>query len=185
MDKTGEIDIILGCMFSGKTTELILECKKWFSISKNAICINYSDDVRYGDDDYVYSHDKETIPCVKTLILNDLSDELLLKADIILVNEGQFFPDLIDFCVKWSEKFNKKIVVAGLDGDFKRNPFGQILDLIPYANSVKKVYAFCSLCKDGTKAYFSARLSKESKQIVIGTSNYVAVCRNHYLELNN
>ncbi len=179
----GTIDIVLGCMFSGKTTEVIAECKKWFSISKNALCINYFGDDRYGDDDNLYSHDTEKIKCVRVYKLKEIDDELLKKSDIILINEGQFFDDLIDNCVKWCDIYNKKIIVSGLDGDFLRKPFGQILDLIPYANSVKKLKAFCSICKDGTYAYFSSRLTNESDQIVIGSSNYIAVCRKHYLSL--
>lgn len=179
----GRIDLVLGCMFSGKTTEVIAECKKWFSISKNALCINYFADDRYGDDDNLYSHDKEKIKCVRVYKLKDIDDELIKSSDIILINEGQFFDDLIDNCVKWCDVYNKKIIVSGLDGDFLRKPFGKILDLIPYANSVKKLKAFCSICKDGTHAYFSSRLSNESNQVVIGSSNYVAVCRKHYLSL--
>ena len=181
--ETGNIKIVLGCMFSGKTTDVIMECKKWFSINKNALCINYMDDVRYGTDDNLYSHDKEKIKCIKVFKLKEVSDEIIKASDIILINEGQFFEDLIEYTVEWCEKYGKNIIVSGLDGDYLRKPFGKILDLIPYCNSVIKLKAFCSICKDGTHAHFTARLSNEKDQIIIGTSNYIAVCRKHYLEL--
>jgi thymidine kinase len=84
----------------------------------------------------------------------------------------------------WCEKYGKDIIVSGLDGDFKRQPFGKILDLIPYANSVTKLNAFCSRCADGTLAQFTWRLSGEKDQIVIGSTNYIAICRKHYNELS-
>ena len=178
---TGSIKIILGCMFSCKTSEVILECKKWFSIGRKALCINYYADERYGSDDAVYSHDKEKIECVKTDKLSDVNLDLISSADIIIINEGQFFSDLLDSCILWCETYGKDIIISGLDGDFKRKPFGQMLELIPYADSVIKLKAFCVICKDGTNAHFTKRLSDESMQVVIGTTNYIAVCRKHYL----
>jgi thymidine kinase len=181
---TGSIKIVLGCMFSGKTTFVINECKKWLSISKNVLCINYMDDTRYGDDDYLYTHDKDKIKCVKSYKLKEINDEIIKLTDVIIINEGQFFDDLFEYCVKWCDIYEKNIIVSGLDGDYLRKPFGQIADLIPYCNSITKLNAFCSVCKDGTYAHFTARLSSEKNQIVIGSSNYVAVCRKHYLILN-
>jgi len=181
----GSIEIVLGCMYSGKTTEIIKECKKWNSISKNALCINFSGDTRYSineQDTNLYSHDLSNVKCLLVSKLSDVPIEIIELADVILINEGQFFCDLIDNCRLWCEKYKKNILVSGLDGDFQRQPFGQILDLIPYANHVRKMNAFCSLCKDGTLAQFTLRLSDEKEQIVIGSKNYIAVCRKHYLE---
>jgi thymidine kinase len=178
----GTIQIVLGCMFSGKTTEVIKEYQKWSSIHKNALCINYSMDTRYGNDNNLYTHNLTKISCQKVLNLSQVDEDLIKNADIILINEGQFFTDLIEYCLLWCETFGKNIIVSGLDGDFKRKPFGQILDLIPYADSVTKLNAFCNLCNDGTIAHFTLRLSHESDQVVIGNNNYMAVCRKHYLD---
>jgi len=183
--KSGTICVVLGCMYSGKTTEVIKECRKWMSISRKAVCINYNGDNRYGDDEKVYSHDLNTMECIRAVKLSDVDTQLILAGDIILINEGQFFDDLIEYCVKWCEEYGKDVIVSGLDGDFERKPFGKILELIPYANSVTKLNAFCSLCSDGTHAHFSLRLSNEREQVVIGSDNYVAVCRDHYVKLQN
>lgn len=180
----GSIKIIFGCMYSGKTTDVIRESKKWSSISKKAICINYAKDTRYGDDDQLYSHDLNNVECVRATNLSDIDDDVILSGDMILINEGQFFTDLIECCVKWCETYGKNIIVSGLDGDYKRRPFGQMLDLIPYADSVEKISAFCKKCSDGTPAYFTWRLSNENEQIVIGSTNYIPVCRKHYTELS-
>ena len=77
-------------------------------------------------------------------------------------------------------KCNKKVYICGLDGDFERKKFGQMLDLIPYCDHVTKMSSLCSLCKNGTRGIFSMRLSDEKEQMLIGSDNYVPVCRNCY-----
>jgi thymidine kinase len=75
---------------------------------------------------------------------------------------------------------NKKIYICGLDGDFERKKFGSILDLIPLCDKVSKLTSLCSLCKDGTPAIFSMRLTEEKEQTIVGSNNYIPVCRKCY-----
>lgn len=181
----GEIKIILGCMRSGKTTKLISEWHKWNSISKNTICINYSEDNRHGLDlNKIYSHDLINVKCVNALTLEEINESVIsdTESNVVLINEGQFFPDLLKYVVSWCEDHNKNILITGLDGDYKRKPFGQILDLIPYANKVKKLKAFCSICKDGTHAFFTKRISDDIEQKIINNDIYLSVCRKHYID---
>jgi thymidine kinase len=103
----------------------------------------------------------------------------LRNADVILINEGQFFDDLYD-CVIDMLKENKKIYVSGLDGDFERKKFGQILDLFPLCDKVTKLTSLCSLCKNGEAGIFSMRLNKDKTQMLIGSDNYIPVCRSCY-----
>ena len=103
----------------------------------------------------------------------------IYKADVILINEGQFFPDLYNV-VKNMVENKKHVYICGLDGDFERKKFGQILDLIPLADKIEKLSSLCSLCKNGTRGIFSMRLTKEKTQTVIGSDNYIPVCRNCY-----
>jgi thymidine kinase len=112
----------------------------------------------------------------KCLIYNDILNN---RSKVILVNEGQFFGNLKEFVVEMLSK-NKKIYVSGLDGDFKREKFGQILDLIPLCDKVTKLTSLCSICKDGTPGIFSLRLSEQEEQKVIGSDNYIPVCRKCY-----
>jgi thymidine kinase len=72
---------------------------------------------------------------------------------------------------------NKQIYICGLDGDFERKKFGSILDLIPLCDKVTKLTSLCSLCKNGTLGIFSMRLTKEKEQLVVGSENYIPVCR--------
>ena len=103
-----------------------------------------------------------------------------IDADVILINEGQFFGDLVPMVMEMVESHNKKVHICGLDGDFRRQRFGSLLDLIPYADKVEKLSAFCGMCRDGTPAIFSHRVSTEVNQIVIGSDNYIPLCRSCY-----
>ncbi len=145
------------------------------------------------------THDKIKIPCIKTNKLKNIwkpdikgfSDKsvndidksgkcLITKfSEVILINEGQFFEDLFEV-VSDMLSHGKKVYVCGLDGDFERKKFGQLLDLVPLCDKVTKLTSLCSLCKNGTKGIFSMRLTPEKEQTVVGSSNYIPVCRSCY-----
>ena len=101
------------------------------------------------------------------------------RSSVILINEGQFFPDLEEF-VKILLFNGKKVYVCGLDGDFERKKFGQILDLIPLCDKVTKITSLCGMCKNGTLGIFSKRITSEQIQTVVGFDNYIPVCRSCY-----
>lgn len=176
---SGKLTLYLGCMFSGKTTQLIREYKKWSNIGKKILVINHQFDNRYTSENYMINHDKEKINCILINKLSDV-DNQIEEYDIILINEGQFFNDLKEYCIKWIEIKNKNVIVAGLDGDFKRNKFGQMLDLIPYADEYYKLSAMCHICRDGTPANFTYRINNDNNQIIVGINEYMALCRTHY-----
>ena len=171
-------------MFGGKTSRLISEYKRWEKIGKSVLCINYIKDNRYGTDNFMYSHNMEKAKCVKVLNLSDIPEDLVKNSDIIMINEGQFFTDLVAFCTKWCDEFSKNIIVCGLDGDFQRKPIGQINELIPLCDNVEKLKALCDMCNDEEKApgLFSWRKTNDLQQVVIG-NDYVPLCRKHYLEM--
>jgi len=189
--KSGYLEIILGPMYASKTTRLVEIYKQCKFCNISVTVINHSIDNRY-DDDLLSTHDKIKIPCIKTeKLLNLWNDTFSMKpnvnflnimsSEVVLINEGQFFPDLFEFVSKLL-LYNKRVYVCGLDGDFERKKFGQILDLIPLCDKVEKLTALCSSCKDGTRAIFSMRLTEEKEQTVVGSENYIPVCRNCYNE---
>lgn len=196
INKTGYLEIILGSMYSGKTSRLVDLYNQFKFCNISVAVINHCIDNRYHDE-FLSTHDKIMIPCIKTdklfniwpenINMNDkiasmhrVEDKLHVStSDVILINEGQFFPDLEEF-VKLLLSVNKHIYVCGLDGDFERKKFGQILDLIPLCDKVQKLTSLCSLCKDGTKGIFSMRLTNEKEQTVVGSENYIPVCRSCY-----
>jgi thymidine kinase len=178
-NECGYLEIFIGPMFSGKTSKLIELYKQYSFCNIPLAVINHSSDTRY-DDTMLSTHDKVMIPCIQTSTLTRVTNDMD-NFDVILINEGQFFDDLYDFVVDML-KFNKKIYVSGLDGDFKREKFGKILDLIPLCDKVTKMTSLCSLCKNGTPGLFSMRLTNEKEQMLIGSSNYIPVCRYCYEE---
>jgi len=190
-NKLGNIQLILGCMFSGKTSELIRRIKRYNSIQKKILFVNYIEDTRYNDknnennennENNIYTHDKIGCEGIYLDKLNSLIDKVFLY-DVFVINEGQFFEDIYNITIELCEKYGKDVLICGLDGDFKRQTFKyNLLNLIPYADTVEILTAYCSICKDETPARFSKRITNETQQKVIGISNYIPVCRKHYLE---
>ncbi len=178
----GHLEVILGPMYSGKTSRLVEIYNQCNFCNISVAVINHSYDNRY-DDEMLTTHDKIKIPCIKTTHLNTLclpdKTNEVYASKVILINEGQFFPDLMEFVIAMLD-MNKQIYVCGLDGDFERKKFGQMLDIISYADKVTKLTSLCSLCKNGTKGIFSLRLSPEKMQTVVGSDNYIPVCRKCY-----
>lgn len=182
MTHNGSLDIILGPMFSGKTTRIIELYDKYLSENKKPIAINFANDTRYHDK-MLSTHDKRMIPCIQSMNLSDvLLTDNIQNSSIILINEGQFFDDLYDNVILLVEKYKKHVIIGGLDGDFKRVKFGQICDLLPFCDTVTKLSASCNC---GQPAIFSHRVTNELAQVVIGSSNYIPLCRTCYLDVNN
>lgn len=187
LTNSGYLELIIGPMYSGKTSKLLDIYKQCLFCKIPVSVINHSFDTRYHKT-LLSNHDKVMIPCLQTIQLNDIwnskdknCDEYIdiHKSEVILINEGQFFDDLLEVVIDML-KHNKKIYICGLDGDFERKKFGQILDLIPYCDKVNKNTSLCSICKNGTLAIFSLRITNEKEQTIIGSQNYVPVCRNCY-----
>ena len=168
-------------MFSGKSTELIRIIREYKFIETDILVIKHSLDSSRYSKSQLCTHDHQREDCLTLTNLNELyKNKEFIKADVIFIEEAQFFKNLYNFVSKNLDK--KSFVVAGLDGDFKRNPFGDILKLIPLADKVKKLNALCKFCKDGTEAPFTKRLIRSDKQHLVGGSDsYASVCRKHYL----
>jgi len=181
------LEIIIGPMYSGKSSRLVEVYNQCTFCNIPVIAINHNIDNRY-DEELLSTHDMIKIPCVKTDSLKKIWNDninanykIVRYSDVILINEGQFFADLYETVIDML-KFGKKVYVCGLDGDFERKKFGQILDLIPLCDKVTKLTSLCSLCKNGTPGIFSMRLTEEKEQTVVGSENYIPVCRTCYKE---
>lgn len=177
MDK-GYLSVILGCMYSGKTSKLISVYKHNKLADIKTCVINYIDDTRY-DKKLMSTHDGVKIECKQVKKIYEIfeQDENILKTTrCFIINEGQFFDDLYDVVNLLVNKHNKIVYVGGLDGDFKMKKFGQILDLIPICDKVEKLTAVCSICKK--TAAFTKRIINNKEQVLIGSSDmYIPVCR--------
>lgn len=179
----GELILIIGPMFSGKSTELIRRIRELKNNSKKVLVIKPMIDSRYNNNK-ITSHNNETVESIVLNKLEDITDDELKNYRYVFIDEGQFFDDL-HIVKHWVDNLNINITVGGLDGDFQRQPIGTILNLIPHADHCIKLTSMCNICKNENKAPFSFRLVKSSDKVLIGGSeSYIPVCRKHFNQLN-
>lgn len=173
----GRIEVICGSMFSGKTEELIRRMKRAKFAQQNVEIFKPSIDTRYSNDDVV-SHDANTIASTP---IESSGSILLLSSDkdVVGIDEAQFLDNgLIEVCNKLADS-GTRVIVAGLDMDYKGIPFGPIPALCAIADEVTKVHAICVKC--GHLAYVSHRLSKSDKRVLLGEQDkYEPLCRSCY-----
>jgi len=190
MNTHGHLKLIIGPMFAGKSTELMRTVATYKAIGKRVVAINHRLNCRYGTDK-INTHDKRKLEqCIICENLNEIDVSVIQNADIVVVEELQFFPDAFRIISMWVDELGKTVIAAGLDGDSKRQPFGDVLKLIPLSDEVLKLSALCAYCKDGTPGIFSlCRASTEQSMsgnvLVGGSGKYDAVCRQHYNTLND
>ncbi|XVE78336.1 hypothetical protein DITRI_Ditri13aG0136600 [Diplodiscus trichospermus] len=180
---SGEVHVIIGPMFAGKTTSLLRRIKSEGSNGRNVAMIKSSKDTRYAIDSVV-THDGLKFPCWALPDLmsfrRKVGEDAYEKLDVIGIDEAQFFEDLYDFCCKAADHDGKTVIVSGLDGDYLRRSFGSVLDIIPLADTVTKLTARCEVC--GKKAFFTFRKTGETETELIGGADvYMPVCRQHYV----
>lgn len=191
------LDILVGCMFSGKTSALIRELSLFGELGLSVLYINHALDNRastaYSTHSPLVKDTKLNIDTRQTHDLREMDTGSISNYDIIGIDEAQFFDSyLIEFVRKLVDDYGKYVIVVGLDGTFDRNKFGYILDLIPLATNVKKLHAYCGRCAKNNKtlelATFTHCLCREGvtdESLNIGGSDkYVALCRSCYLHLN-
>jgi thymidine kinase len=176
----GKLELIIGNMFSGKSSELIRRINREKSINKKILVVNYNLDNRYSTDS-VSTHDQVQVKCVRVNTLSEIDLDVIRNVDSIFIDEGQFFSDLFDSVISFVDIYKKHVVVSGLDGDSSRNTFGDIIKLIPICDTVDKLRAYCNKCNDGTYAPFTKKIICSKELIDIGGSDkYIPVCRKHF-----
>lgn len=175
--RRGRIEVICGSMFSGKTEELIRRIKRAILAKQRVEIFKPAMDTRYSSEDVV-SHEGNSIASTPI----DSSTSILLMAqgyDVIGIDEAQFFDrHIVDVCNSLANQ-GIRVIVAGLDLDFKGEPFGPMPALLAIADEVSKVHAICMRC--GALAYISHRLVDVDKQVLLGEkTEYEPLCRECY-----
>ena len=174
------LQLKLGCMFSGKSTEIIRIVNTLSVIDKNILLINSKLDERYSKN-CICSHDKVKIDSLSLNKLEDVPSDKYEIAEYIIIDEAQFFDDLYDFVSVAVDLNNKHVICVGLNGDSDRKNFGDIHKLIPIADDIHMLKAMCSLCKNGKPGIFSKKIvsiNNDNTNIDIGsTDKYIPVCR--------
>ena len=179
--RPGRIEVVCGSMFSGKTEELIRRMKRAKFAKQRVEIFKPSIDTRYSEEDVV-SHDRNTIPSTPI----DTSAAILLLAtdiDVVGIDEAQFLDDqLPEVCNELANR-GIRVIVAGLDMDYRGVPFGPMPALCAIADDVTKVHAICVRC--GSLAYVSHRKVDNDRRVLLGeTSEYEPLCRQCYAELS-
>ena len=175
--RPGRIEVVCGSMFSGKTEELIRRMRRAQFARQRVEIFKPAIDVRYSEDDVV-SHDQKHIQSTPI----DSSASILLLAtdiDVVGIDEAQFFDmGLVDVCNELANR-GVRVIVAGLDMDFRGVPFGPMPALCAIADEVTKVHAICVRC--GSLAYLSHRKVQSDKRVLLGeTQEYEPLCRDCY-----
>lgn len=179
------LELLLGPMFAGKSSEILRILRRNKIIGRRTLCVTNSIDRRYGESARIVSHDLEVFPAIAVDRLFKLFEhDDFQSAECIIIEEAQFFEDLLQFVLPAVETHGRHVICVGLDGDSERKPFGQLMDLIPYCNKVTKLTAFCTQCRDGTEAIFTYRRpgAPTTQVNVGGADQYEPLCRAHYLE---
>jgi len=194
----GTLHLIIGPMFAGKSTELLRRINRQRSIGKDVLVVNHGLNCRYGSTS-VTTHDAgrhENCTIVRRLC--ELRPEtapqetdssaaatsgVYAEADTVFIEELQFFPDALTEVLRMVEVDGKNVVAAGLSADYQRQPFGDVLALVPHADHVEHLRGLCSRCRDGSPGMFTLRTTADETQTVVGGADaYEVVCRRHYAE---
>jgi len=181
------LNIYIGPMFSGKTNIILTHSRISKVIKEKYVIIKPNIDNRYTNDSFIVSHNKMKEPCIMVNDLKNIINNNIIKSvKKIYIDEAQFLKNLKNFVIECVDNMNKDIIIVGLDGDFRRQPMGEILSLIPYAYKIIILNAKCLLCYDGSDAIFTCKKVKDNKTVDVGSSDkYISLCRKHYLSDKN
>lgn len=175
----GSIEVVCGSMFSGKTEELLRRLKRARIANQKVTIFKPALDTRY-DDVLVVSHDQNKVGSIPVAS----SGHILCHTsgvDVVGIDEAQFLDDGIVEVVQQLADRGTRVIIAGLDMDFQRKPFGPMAALCAVADSVDKIHAICVEC--GRLANYSYRLVEGEEQVMLGQmSEYSPLCRSCYLE---
>jgi thymidine kinase len=173
-------ELIIGCMYSGKSTRLMSIANEFEKNNVKILLVNHSSDSRYGQDNAITTHDlckKKAFMCPKLIDIIDTPE--YNQANVILIDEGQFFTDIEDVIKDILNTTNKHVVVAALNSNFKMEPFKHITNLTSRADSIVYLKAKCAFCDNS--ASFSMRTCIGDVEFLVGSNDmYVPVCRLHH-----
>lgn len=188
---TSKLYITLGPMYSGKTTQLISNYNLInTSLYNKQIIIDY--DFNNTDNNIIitsklYNHDKKSVDCIKLHNFNDIYKLDLNDINAIHINEAQFYDNLKNIVIDLLENKNIDVYIYALDGNYKREKFGEVLDLIPYCDTVEKLNGKCSTKDCNNKSVFNHRTVDSDEQILENFDDdpsYITLCRNCYIVKN-
>lgn len=184
---TGRIEAIIGPMYSEKTSDLISRIRRAAYADQAGVIIKCKRDTRYEAGEVIAAHSElrqrsspggPAMAPIRVVVAERLSD-VLVTEPVVGVDEGQFFPDLIEQCELWAAQ-GRRVIFAALDASFAREPFGDVCVFLARCESVVKNHGTCMMCR-GRDSAFTKRLGPSKELIEIGgRESYIAVCRPCY-----
>lgn len=178
------LEIVVGPMFSGKSTYALSYIRRQSAIGKKVLVIKPNIDNRYSQEEVLVTHNQEKTPCILWDVKKDIyPTEQMIQSDCIVLEESQFFHNLSNFIEWFIQAHKKDILIVGLDGDAHQQRFGEILDCVPWATTITKLNALCCHCRNGTLAPYTKKkqLDTNGQVDVGGADKYESVCLTHLI----
>lgn len=174
VNQRGRIELIMGTMFAGKSTELLRQISLQEVAGKKVMRVKFSADNRYRNQALIATHTGQSRDAIAVTFLSELG-ESWREFDVIGIDEGQFFTDIVWFA-ELAANAHKIVIISSLQGTFLRGPWRNITELIPLCEKVQKLSAICKLCKEN--ASFTFRTADKSVTTMIGGADmYMPLCR--------
>lgn len=171
----GRIEIVAGPMFSGKSEELIRLLRRAAIARQRVQVFKPALDNRYSEGDVV-SHSRWRIPCEVVDCADEVMKRLDPRTEVVGIDEGQFFDDELPKVCTHLASLGKRVIVAGLDMDYRGVPFGPMPELLAIAEEVRKIQAICTRC--GAPASYTQRMTQDDERVLVGATDvYEARCR--------
>lgn len=169
-----------GTMFGGKSSILYKKYRQYMKQKRGEkhlkmLVVKHAIDIRYGGESHIVTHDGKKIPCTRILKLKDINPT---DWDVIIIDEGQFFPDLYQWLDTHFNTCNTRVHIAGLNGDKKQKNFGDINIISPFCSEERIHYGMCAVCGD-TAPFTKYRRDSDEQAIVGGDDDYYTVCHKH------
>lgn len=178
----GRLEVTVGPMFASKSTLALRDVNRWRKLGACVLAIKHAGDVeRYGEGIRTHDRHKTDAVAVKTL-MGLLGSQPYRDADVLVIDEAQWFADAVDFC-RFAVDDGKKVYVYGLDGTVAMGEFpGRLHEMCRYADRFEKVMALCQMCGDGTPAPFTIAFGEMPGDFFQpgGSETYAPVCRRHH-----
>lgn len=178
----GSIELVTGPMFCGKSSYLADKIERYTIAKRKCIALKWKGDTRYTDQPYIVTHSGikcECIPCdnddLKTIYTR------ISAYDIICVDEGAFFKDIVNFCEMLANN-GHTVIVASLIGTFQREGFNDILNLIPKCEKITMLSAICMKCFSEGAAFTKRTVGSSEIELVGGAESYIAICRECFMK---
>lgn len=171
----GWIEVITGCMFSGKSEELIRRLRRAIIARQRVQVFKPALDDRYSATEVV-SHSRWRLEAERIARAEEILERLNPRTEVVGIDEAQFFDSALVGVCNHLANLGKRVIVAGLDMDFRGQPFGPMPELLAIAEEVEKMHAICARC--GAPASYTQRLTPAQEQVLVGAADtYEARCR--------